>query len=195
MLNLGCAVVFASGLMCLGIYGARSDARVPVQAQVIRRFPAPEASQAVAVDGRFFYAIASAAIGKYEKTTGQPDRKWSGEPDGRIAHLNSGVVFGARTVLRALQLSAYPDGELDRSLRHRADDAYPIDASPCRSRFCDLGRLRRWQLVGGVRPLQRQWRGARERIRSDDAGPIYQGVAGRTRRGRSRRRWSPAGAR
>ena len=94
MLNLGCAVVFASGLMCLGIYGARSDARVPVQAQVIRRFPAPEASQAVAVDGRFFYAIASAAIGKYEKTTGQPDRKWSGEPNGRIAHLNSGVVFG-----------------------------------------------------------------------------------------------------
>ena len=72
MLNLDCAVVFASGLMCLGIYGARSDARVPVQAQVIRRFAAPEASQAVAVDGRFFYAIASAAIGNTRRPPGNP---------------------------------------------------------------------------------------------------------------------------
>jgi hypothetical protein len=94
MLNQGCVVVFASGLMSLGIYGAHFDARVPGQAHVIRRFPAPEASQAVAVDSRSFYAIASAAIGKYEKTTGQPDRKWVGDANGPIAHLNSGVVFG-----------------------------------------------------------------------------------------------------
>ena len=94
MLNQGCGVVLVAGLMVAGIYGGDSATTAPVQAHVIRRFPAPEASQAVAVDGGFFYAIASAAIGKYEKTTGQPDRKWAGDADGRIAHLNSGVVFG-----------------------------------------------------------------------------------------------------
>jgi hypothetical protein len=63
-------------------------------AEVIRRFQAPEASQAVAVDDRFFYAIGSAAIGKYDKATGRLEGRWQGEPNGRIAHLNSGIVLG-----------------------------------------------------------------------------------------------------
>jgi hypothetical protein len=57
-----------------------------------RRFPAAEAHQAVAVDATHFYAIDSAAIGKYDKTTGARDARWTESPAGPLQHLNSGVV-------------------------------------------------------------------------------------------------------
>jgi hypothetical protein len=63
--------------------------------RVVARHPAPEATQAVAVDARFFYAIASAAIGKYEKGSGRRVAGWSGS-GGRVAHLNSGIVIDDR---------------------------------------------------------------------------------------------------
>src|SRR5688500_18271158 len=63
-------------------------------AHVVRRYQAPEATQAVAVDAAFFYAIGNAVIGKYEKATGRRVAVWAGKPDGPIAHLNSGIVLG-----------------------------------------------------------------------------------------------------
>ncbi len=49
---------------------------VPVApARTVRRFPAPEASQAVAVDDRFFYAIGSAVIAKYRQSHREPNRR------------------------------------------------------------------------------------------------------------------------
>jgi hypothetical protein len=62
--------------------------------ETIRRYEAPEATQAVAVDDQFYYAIGSAAIGKYDKRSGQRVGAWEGTPGGAVAHLNSGVVFG-----------------------------------------------------------------------------------------------------
>jgi hypothetical protein len=64
--------------------------------QVIRRYPAPEAKQGVAVDGRFFYAIDDAAIGKYERETGRRAGGWKGEARDRITHLDSGAVIDTR---------------------------------------------------------------------------------------------------
>ena len=61
---------------------------------VIRRFPAQEATQAVAVDADFFYAIGNATIGKYDKATGKRVAVWQGGADGAIAHLNSGITVG-----------------------------------------------------------------------------------------------------
>ncbi len=61
---------------------------------MVRRHAAPEASQAVAVDGRFFYAIGSAEIGKYDKRTGTRVAGWREQPGGRVTHLNSGIVLG-----------------------------------------------------------------------------------------------------
>lgn len=61
-------------------------------APVVRRFAAPEARQAVAVDARYFYAITNAAIGKYDKATGQKVAAWKDAPGGHITHLNSGIV-------------------------------------------------------------------------------------------------------
>jgi len=61
-------------------------------AQVVRRYAAVEANQAVAVDAQYFYAIDNAAIGKYEKSTGARVARWAGEAKGAVAHLNSGIV-------------------------------------------------------------------------------------------------------
>jgi len=54
---------------------------------------AEEAHQAVAVDDAHVYAITNAAIGKYDKETGERVGGWSGGDDGPILHLNSGVVI------------------------------------------------------------------------------------------------------
>ena len=61
-------------------------------AEIVRRYAAPEATQAVAVDAQHFYAIDNAAIGKYRKDTGALAARWTGAPGGPIAHLNSGIV-------------------------------------------------------------------------------------------------------
>jgi hypothetical protein len=75
-------------------------------AQVIRRFPAPEAKQAVAVDTRFFYAIDDAEIAKYDKSTGRRVGGWRPTGGAGITHLNSGIVVGRRLYCAH---SNYPD--------------------------------------------------------------------------------------
>ena len=62
-------------------------------AEVVRRFHAAEANQAVAVDASFFYAIDGATIGKYDKRSGERVGGWE-DTTGHIRHLNSGIVFG-----------------------------------------------------------------------------------------------------
>jgi hypothetical protein len=62
-------------------------------ADVVRRYSAPEATQGVAVDDTFFYAIGSAEIGKYEKSTGRRVGRWAATTGGPITHLNGGVVL------------------------------------------------------------------------------------------------------
>ncbi len=63
---------------------------------VIRRYPAAEARQAVAVDATHFYAITNRRIGKYEKQTGRKVGHWQDTDDGPFIHLNSGVVLDDR---------------------------------------------------------------------------------------------------
>ena len=60
----------------------------------MRRFPAAEATQGVAVDEAFFYAIDNAAIGKYEKAAGRRVGEWRDAASGRVRHLNSGIAIG-----------------------------------------------------------------------------------------------------
>jgi hypothetical protein len=47
-------------------------------------------------DAEFFYAIDNHALGKYRKDTGARVAGWDGGKDGRIKHLNAGVVFKGR---------------------------------------------------------------------------------------------------
>lgn len=62
----------------------------------LRRFPAVEANQGVAVDGEFFYAITNWAIGKYRKETGERVAGWDGGKGGPWKHLNAGVVLDGK---------------------------------------------------------------------------------------------------
>jgi hypothetical protein len=73
--------------------GACARHEVGYPAEVVRRYAAEEASQGVAVDDQHFYAIDNAAIGKYRKDTGALVARWTGAPDGTVAHLNSGIVY------------------------------------------------------------------------------------------------------
>jgi hypothetical protein len=63
---------------------------------VIRRYPAPEARQAVAVDRTHFYAIDNRRIGKYDKASGKKVGEWKDVEGGLFVHLNSGVVVDGR---------------------------------------------------------------------------------------------------
>lgn len=65
-------------------------------AQLMHRFPAVEAGQAVAVDATHFYAITNSAIGRYDRTTGQRTAGWSATPDLPLTHLNSGIVYDGK---------------------------------------------------------------------------------------------------
>lgn len=75
----------------------------------LRRFPAEEAVQGVAVDGEHFYAISNRAIGKYRKETGERVARWEDAPEGRIRHLNAGVVIEGRLYCAHSNFPAMPE--------------------------------------------------------------------------------------
>jgi hypothetical protein len=81
-------------------------------ATVVRRFDAPEANQAVAVDSTHFYAIGNSAIGKYDKATGRRIAGWT-DQTGHIRHLNSGLVVGGELYCAH---SNYPETPMVSSL-------------------------------------------------------------------------------
>ena len=56
----------------------------------------PDAGQGVAVDRAHFYAIDDRVIAKYDKKTGTLVKRWEGERDGPIVHLDGAVVRGGR---------------------------------------------------------------------------------------------------
>jgi hypothetical protein len=74
------------------------DQQLPVQqAEVIGRFKAPEATQGVAVDAKYFYAVANSRIAKYDKASGRKVAEWQGER-ARYPHINSCAVIEAKLV-------------------------------------------------------------------------------------------------
>lgn len=78
----------------------------------IRRFPVPEAKQAVAVDRHHFYAINNSTITKHNKKNGLLTAKWDGTEDG-ISHLNSGVVIKGKLYCAS---SNYPESPMAGSI-------------------------------------------------------------------------------
>ena len=74
----------------------------------LRRWPAREAVQGVAVDQQAFYAIANWAIGKYDKQTGELIQRWTATDDIPLRHLNSGVVLDGRLYCAHSNFPKYP---------------------------------------------------------------------------------------
>jgi len=58
----------------------------------LRRYRAPEAGQAVAVDEQHFYAIVNSLIAKYDRETGKRVAVWKADVARPLRHLNSGIV-------------------------------------------------------------------------------------------------------
>lgn len=75
----------------------------------LRRFPAAEAIQGVAVDAEHFYAITNRAIGKYQKDTGARVAGWEDAPDGHLRHLNAGVVLHGKLYCAHSNFPAQPE--------------------------------------------------------------------------------------
>lgn len=59
--------------------------------EVLQKYNAPAANQAVAVDANYFYAISNNMIEKYAISTGKLIRNWQ-DSTGVFKHLNSGVI-------------------------------------------------------------------------------------------------------
>lgn len=67
-----------------------------VDCELVRRYSAPAATQAVAVDVEHFYAIGNSRIVKRRKEDGQVVARWSASDELPLTHLNSGLVRDGR---------------------------------------------------------------------------------------------------
>jgi len=74
---------------------AEGCAAEPVLVQ-IGEFPVPEANQGVGVDSRHLYAVNNRVIGKHDKKTGKLVKKWQGDKQGPILHLDSAMILDGR---------------------------------------------------------------------------------------------------
>lgn len=77
------------------------------QVETVRRLPAPEARQGVAVDARHLYAVDNSTIAKYDRRTGDRIAVWTGDKS-RFPHLNSCAVIRAELVCAASNYPATP---------------------------------------------------------------------------------------
>jgi hypothetical protein len=139
--------------MLLAAIGAiAAKAADPVwRSEELRRWPAPEANQAVAVDASHFYAIGNHVIGKYDKKTGKRVAEWACEKGRPLIHLNSGII---RDGILYCAHSKYPTVPMvssiemwdTRTLRHSGTHSFGIvDGS---ATWIDF-RQNRWYVTFG----------------------------------------------
>src|SRR5436190_126105 len=76
-------------------------------AAVLRAWPAPEASQGVAVDGAAFFAIGNSEIARYERASGKRTVAWKGDAH-EFPHLNSCAVIRGELVCAGSNYPATP---------------------------------------------------------------------------------------
>ena len=86
-----------------------SPAPAPTRFVELRRLPAPEANQGVAVDGEHYYAIGDAVIAKYRKADGARVARWVAPAGSGIRHLNAGVVVDGRLYCAHSNFPLKPD--------------------------------------------------------------------------------------
>ena len=75
----------------------------------LRRYDAPEATQAVGVDATHFYAVANSVIAKYERTSGKKVAEWRASEDIPLKHLNSGLVRDGRLFCANSNFPKFPE--------------------------------------------------------------------------------------
>ena len=75
----------------------------------VRRYDALEATQAVAVDDQFFYAIANSKIAKYDRDSGKRVSAWKAGTDVPLRHLNSGIVRNGKLYCANSNFPEWPE--------------------------------------------------------------------------------------
>jgi len=103
------------------------------RSEEVRRIPAAEANQGVAVDEQFLYAIDNCAIGKYDKKTGRRLAGWECERGKPLIHLDSGVVregvlYCAHSNYPGLPMVSSIEMWDARTLRHTGSHSFGIFA-------------------------------------------------------------------
>jgi hypothetical protein len=87
---------------CLLVYSlgtpiqSRDGGRPAREIREVKRYPAAEATQGVAVDREFFYAIGNHSVGKYDKKSGVRVAGWECPKGKPLIHLNGGIVHEGR---------------------------------------------------------------------------------------------------
>lgn len=76
-------------------------------AELLRRYPAAEARQGVAVDATHIYAVSNWTIAKYDKRTGERVALWEGEKT-EFPHMNSCTVIELETARLVCANSNFP---------------------------------------------------------------------------------------
>jgi len=79
------------------------------QYEEVRRYSAPEARQAVAVDAHHFYAIVNTMIAKYDKKTGKLVKRWVADDERPLKHMNAGIVRDGKLYCSNSNYPKYPE--------------------------------------------------------------------------------------
>jgi len=92
----------------LGSAGVRAEAeKQAATAQVLHRYPAPEARQGVAVNAQYVFAVSNWTIAKYDKRSGERVARWEGDK-AQFPHINSCTVITVESELLVCANSNFP---------------------------------------------------------------------------------------
>jgi len=112
MFGLILAAALAAQAPAEAARAAADSVHTTAPSEEVRRYPAPEARQGVAVDARHFYAVDDSRIAKYDKASGRKVAEWAGDP-GKFPHLNSCEIVAAELVCAS---SNYPQLPMSSSV-------------------------------------------------------------------------------
>ncbi len=85
-------LTFLTGLLLVStpLYAENNACVVAgLTASTIRQYPAVEADQGAAADSKYFYALDNYVIARYDRATGSPVGRWTGEAHKLLQHMNS----------------------------------------------------------------------------------------------------------
>lgn len=130
---LGVGLVAAALLVPAHTATAPAAASTPQQltATTLRTYPAFDADQGVAVDGRYFYSVDNYSITKHDRRSGKALRQWYGGADGPIIHLDGAAILNGKIYAPHSNYSTLPETSSievwdPTSMRHVASHSFGI---------------------------------------------------------------------
>ncbi|MCG9895077.1 MAG: hypothetical protein MH204_06345 [Fimbriimonadaceae bacterium] len=114
---------------------APADPGVPIEPapKVLRKFPADEAQQGVAVDRDSVFVIGNRVIGRYDRRTGRRLARFESPAGGPLIHMNGGIVLDGKLYCSHSNFPGVPmvsSIEIfdPKTLRHLGSQSFGVDA-------------------------------------------------------------------